>query len=162
MINRAFRLRRRPAGAPGDEDLELVEDPVPELGDGEALVRTLLLSVDPANRIWMSDMRGYQLPVPVGAVMEGIGIGEVVSSRRADLRVISGKVGLRKPDPAMFERGVEAMGLPPERIVFVDDFDENLPPARALGMTAVLHAPDDPLKTVGKLERLFDVPLRVA
>ncbi len=82
--------------------------------------------------------------------------------RAFDVRVISGKVGLRKPDPAMFERGVEAMGLPPERIVFVDDFDENLPPARALGMTAVLHSPDDPLKTVGKLERLFDVPLRVA
>ena len=96
MINRAFRLRRRPAGAPGDEDLELVEEPVPELGDGEALVRTLLLSVDPANRIWMSDMRGYQPPVPVGAVMEGIGIGEVVSSRRADLSagdLVSGRLG---------------------------------------------------------------------
>ena len=96
MNNRAFRLRRRPAGPPGDEDVELVEEPVREIADGEALVRTLLLSVDPANRIWMSDLRGYQPPVPVGAVMDGIGIGEVVASRRPDLRagdLVSGRLG---------------------------------------------------------------------
>ena len=96
MNNRAFRLRRRPAGPSDDEDVELVEEPVREIADGEALVRTLLLSVDPANRIWMSDLRGYQPPVPVGAVMDGIGIGEVVASRRPDLRagdLVSGRLG---------------------------------------------------------------------
>ena len=43
--------------------------------------------------------------------------------------------------------------------LFVDDFEENLPPARALGMTAFLHSPDDPARTLRELERLFGVPL---
>jgi NADPH-dependent curcumin reductase CurA len=85
--NRAFRLRRRPQGDLRPGDLELVEEPIAELRDGQALVRTLLLSIDPTNRIWMSDMRGYMPPVPIGDVMRGLGVGEVVASRRDDLPV---------------------------------------------------------------------------
>ena len=69
---------------------------MPELADGQALIRTLLLSVDPANRVWMSDMRGYKPPVPVGEVMDGIGAGEVVASRRPDLAegaLVTGRLG---------------------------------------------------------------------
>jgi epoxide hydrolase-like predicted phosphatase len=82
--------------------------------------------------------------------------------RAFDVQVISGKVGMRKPEPAMFERGVEALGVAPERIVFVDDFDENIPPARALGMTTILHSPDAPERTIAELERLFGVRLAPA
>jgi len=85
MTNRAFRLRRRPVGEPAATDLELVEETLAPLQDGQALVRTLLLSLDPTNRLWMSDMRQYSPPVELGAVMRGIGIGEVVESRRGDL-----------------------------------------------------------------------------
>lgn len=85
--NRAFRLRRRPQGTLADGDLELVGEEVPELRDGQALVRTKLLSLDPTNRIWMSDIRGYMPPVPVDAVMRGLGLGEVVESRREDMPV---------------------------------------------------------------------------
>jgi len=95
-VNRAWRLRRRPAGAAAVGDLELVEEEVPELRDGQALVRTNLLSLDPTNRIWMSDIRGYMPPVPIDAVMRGLGIGEVVESRRDDMPVgakVSGFVG---------------------------------------------------------------------
>jgi NADPH2:quinone reductase len=94
--NRAFRLRRRPNGALADGDLELVEEEVPELTDGQALVKTRFLSLDPTNRIWMSDIRGYMPPVPIDSVMRGIGIGEVVESRRDDMPVgatVSGFVG---------------------------------------------------------------------
>jgi len=80
--------------APGD--LELVTEAVAALEDGQALVRTLLLSVDPTNRVWMSDMRAYMPPVPVGAVMRGVGIGEVVESRRDDMPVgalVTGLIG---------------------------------------------------------------------
>lgn len=86
LTKRAFRLRRRPSGPPAEGDLELVREPVCDPGKAEALVRTLLLSLDPASRLWMSEMRGYQAPVAVGAVMDGIGIGEVTESRRPDLR----------------------------------------------------------------------------
>jgi NADPH-dependent curcumin reductase CurA len=86
-INRAYRLRKRPEGEPDSADLELVSEDIAPLADGEALIRTLYLSVDPTNRLWMSDMRQYSPPVELGAVMRGIGIGEVVESRRADLPV---------------------------------------------------------------------------
>lgn len=86
-VNRAWRLRSRPNGELADGDLELVEEEIPQLGDGQALVRTRLLSLDPTNRIWMSDIKGYMPPVPLDAVMRGLGIGEVVESRRDDMPV---------------------------------------------------------------------------
>jgi NADPH2:quinone reductase len=85
--NRAWRLRRRPEGAVADGDLELVTEETGALEEGQALVRTRLLSLDPTNRIWMSDIRGYMPPVPIDSVMRGIGIGEVVESRRDDMPV---------------------------------------------------------------------------
>ena len=85
--NRAWRLRSRPNGSLADGDLELVEEEIPALGDGQALVRTRLLSLDPTNRIWMSDIKGYMPPVPLDSVMRGLGIGEVVESKREDLPV---------------------------------------------------------------------------
>jgi len=84
--NRCYRLRRRPQGAVIQEaDLDLVEEVMPTVDPGQALIRTLLLSVDPTNRPWMADIRGYIEPVALGAVMRGIGIGEVVESRRDDM-----------------------------------------------------------------------------
>ncbi|WP_354699134.1 Putative NADP-dependent oxidoreductase YfmJ [Paraconexibacter sp. AEG42_29] len=86
-LNRCFRLRRRPVGRVTEADLEYVEEPVPTIGPGQALVRTLYLSVDPTNRIWMSEMRSYIAPVAIDAVMRGIGIGQVVASERDDFAV---------------------------------------------------------------------------
>jgi NADPH-dependent curcumin reductase CurA len=86
-MNRVHRLRRRPQGDLRPGDLELVEEPVPEPAEGQALVRVLLLSLDPTNRIWMSDMRGYMPAVPIGETMRGLGVGEVVESRNASLPV---------------------------------------------------------------------------
>src|SRR3712207_5582245 len=63
--NRVFRLRRRPEGLLRDGDLELVTEPVPELTAGQALVRTLVLSVDPTSRIWMGHLRAFMPPVPI-------------------------------------------------------------------------------------------------
>jgi NADPH2:quinone reductase len=96
LVNRAFRLRRRPIGRVTTDDLELVEEPVPAIGDGQALVRTRYLSLDPTNRIWMSDVRSYLPPVPIGDVMRGVGVGEVIESRRDDLKpgaLVSGMTG---------------------------------------------------------------------
>lgn len=87
MTNEVMRLRRRPDGPVREEDLPLEQEELAPLADGQALVRTLWLSIDPTNRIWMSDLRGYMPAVELGAVMRGIGIGEVVESRREDLPV---------------------------------------------------------------------------
>jgi NADPH-dependent curcumin reductase CurA len=85
--NRCHRLRRRPDGELRPGDLELVEEPVPEPADGQAIVRVLWLSLDPTNRIWMSEVRGYMPPVPIDDVMRGLGIGEVVASRSPALPI---------------------------------------------------------------------------
>jgi putative hydrolase of the HAD superfamily len=56
--------------------------------------------------------------------------------------VISSDVGLRKPDPAIYELAAERLGLEPAACVFVDDLPGNLKPARAIGMVTVLHRGD--------------------
>ena len=56
--------------------------------------------------------------------------------------MISSEVGLRKPDPAIYELAAERLGLPPAACVYVDDLPGNLKPARALGMATVLHRGD--------------------
>lgn len=79
--NRQWRLARRPTGDLADDNLELVDSPMPEPADGEVLVRTIYLSLDPTHRIWMSDMDQYMEPVAIGDVMRGGTLGVVESSR---------------------------------------------------------------------------------
>lgn len=86
-INRQWVLRHRPTGAIGPDDLELIESVTPELKDGEVLVRNIYLSLDPTNRIWMSDQDQYLPPVQIGEVMRGGVIGVVEQSRSASLPV---------------------------------------------------------------------------
>src|SRR5512143_3421956 len=74
-------LRRRPEGEIRPGDLELVEEPIADLHDGEVLVRTVYLSLDPTNRIWMSDQDQYMPPVQIGQTMRGGSIGVVERSR---------------------------------------------------------------------------------
>jgi NADPH-dependent curcumin reductase CurA len=80
-MNRAWVLKRRPEGDIAPGDLEFVEKPIPALNEDEVLVRTLYLSLDPTNRIWMSDRDQYMPPVQIGDVMRGGSIGVVETSR---------------------------------------------------------------------------------
>ena len=75
-----------------------------------------------------------------------------------DAWVISGEVGLRKPDPAIYELAAERLGLPPEACVFVDDLPGNLKPARALGMATVVHR-GDATATLAEVGELLGVRL---
>ena len=79
--NHQWVLKRRPVGEIRPGDLDYVSAPTPALQAGEVLVRTVYLSLDPTNRIWMSDMDQYLPPVEVGDVMRGGGIGVVEESR---------------------------------------------------------------------------------
>jgi len=74
-------LRRRPQGPITADDVELVEAAVPALADGEVLVRNTWLSIDPTNRIWLSDVEQYGSPIPIGEALVGLTIGRVVESR---------------------------------------------------------------------------------
>lgn len=79
-INRQWLLQRRPEGDIAAGDLKLVETPLPPTPDGHVLMRTLYLSLDPTNRIWMSDMDQYMPPVEIGDVMRGGAVGVVEES----------------------------------------------------------------------------------
>ncbi|MFA4950192.1 NADP-dependent oxidoreductase [Brevundimonas sp.] len=80
-INRQWVLRQRPKGLIQPRDLELVDGEVPTPQDGEVLVRTVYLSLDPTNRTWMNDAEGYLPAVPLGGVMRGLTLGVVEESR---------------------------------------------------------------------------------
>jgi NADPH-dependent curcumin reductase CurA len=80
-INRQLRLKTRPEGLVQIENFDLVEQPLEELKDGEVLVRTLYISMDPTNRVWMRDIPQYMPPVAIGEVMRAFGLGRVVKSR---------------------------------------------------------------------------------
>jgi putative hydrolase of the HAD superfamily len=74
--------------------------------------------------------------------------------------VISGEVGLRKPEPAIYALAARSLGVEPSACVFVDDFYANLEPAQELGMATVLHT--DAGQTTAALEELLGVRLRSA
>ncbi|GAA3122261.1 HAD family hydrolase [Streptosporangium carneum] len=75
-----------------------------------------------------------------------------------DAIVISGEVGMRKPESRIFEHALGRVGLAGAECVFVDDIEANVAAARALGIVGVHHR--DPEETITELERLFGVPLR--
>ena len=95
-VNRRFLLRERPTGRIDDRTFELVEEKVPEIGEGEALVRTRWISLDPTNRAWIGETPTYLPPVAIGEVMRAGGLGEVVASNSPDYRVgqlVQGRTG---------------------------------------------------------------------
>ncbi|GAA3527248.1 NADP-dependent oxidoreductase [Nocardioides daeguensis] len=87
MQTTQIRLAARPVGEPADTDFAFVTEDLPELADGQVLLRTLYLSLDPYMRGRMSAAKSYAEPVPVGGVMVGQTVCEVVKSR-ADNRAV--------------------------------------------------------------------------
>ncbi|MDT7713885.1 MAG: hypothetical protein QOG46_2807 [Pseudonocardiales bacterium] len=83
--NCQFRLAARPEGLPGRDCWEMTEEAPREPDDGEALVKVLQLSLDPAMRGWMNDVPSYVPPVGIGEVMRAIGVGQVVKSKHERL-----------------------------------------------------------------------------
>ena len=86
LVNEQWVLKHRPNHDVGPDDLELIARPVPPLQDGEILVRGIYLSLDPTQRIWMSDREQYLPPVGLGEVMRGRVMGRVEASRAERFR----------------------------------------------------------------------------
>src|SRR5258705_10206562 len=83
-VNRQVLLVEKPSGKLGPEHFKLTSGSVPEPKDGEALLRTRLISLDAANRAWMHGAT-YRAAVEANTVMAGGGIAEVVSSKAPGL-----------------------------------------------------------------------------
>jgi NADPH-dependent curcumin reductase CurA len=98
MQNKEIRFASRPAGMPGPDNFQFVDAEVPQPGDGEVLVRTLYISVDPYLRGRMREGRSYVPPFEVGQVIESGVVGEVVESRSPKFQpedIVTGMLGWR-------------------------------------------------------------------
>ncbi|MFI9404306.1 NADP-dependent oxidoreductase [Nocardia sp. NPDC052316] len=91
------RLAERPTGLPTADTWNLTTTELPDLGPGEILVKVSFISLDPAMRGWLNDVRSYLPPVGIGEVMRSLDIATVVESTHPDFAVgdtVSGTFGV--------------------------------------------------------------------
>ena len=134
MKNHQVRLAARPVGLPKPSDWQFTEEPVPQVtSDGAFLVKTLMLSLDPAMRGWMNEGKSYIPPVGLGEVMRAGGVGVVVASKNPGFPVgtyVSAGLGVQEyrlidatnarqagavkidPTVAPLEKWLNALGMP--------------------------------------------------
>ncbi|MFM2486933.1 NADP-dependent oxidoreductase [Celerinatantimonas yamalensis] len=86
-VNRQWLLASRPHGAPTRENFKLVEQPLPDVAQGQLLLRIVYLSLDPYMRGRMSDAESYAAPVALGDVMVGGTVAQVAKSNHPDFAV---------------------------------------------------------------------------
>jgi epoxide hydrolase-like predicted phosphatase len=131
-----------------------------EIEDRAGLVERMFRGVREDERMLEAVRRARAAGIRTGLVSNSMGAGRYDRSVFPELFdgvVISGDVGMHKPQPEIFLLGAERAGVAPEECVFVDDLRENCVGAEAVGMTAVLHRGPD--TTLPELERLLGVPL---
>lgn len=90
---RCWFFEKRPSGDLEDDTMVLREIPLPEPGPGEFEFRSIHLSLDATNRVWISDWDMYTDPVRLGDPMRGFLVGEVTRSNNPDFPVGSLAVG---------------------------------------------------------------------
>src|SRR5262245_55960003 len=126
--NRQITLAARPVGFPRESDFTLVRSTAPSPAEGEVLVRSIYLSVDPYMRGRISGVVSYAAPVNIGDVIVGGAVGKVVESVDPNFRVgdiVEGPLGwqehavmkgnrLRKIDPTLapISTAVGVLGMP--------------------------------------------------
>ena len=86
-VNRQWLLAARPDGMIGPQNFGYVETAIPEISNGEVLVKNLYLSFDPTQRNWMVDRPGYLPPVAIGETMRAGSVSQVVDSKHNDFAV---------------------------------------------------------------------------
>jgi len=149
----------------GDLDEAAFEPPFAELlglAESDGLIERLFGGLRPDDA-----MIGAVRTARAGAVKTalisnswGLGIYDRAPVDLFDETVISGDVGLHKPQPEIYLLACERLGVEPGDCVFVDDLRENVTGAEAVGMTAILHR--DSAATVMRLEELFGLSLSAA
>jgi len=127
-MNRALVLQQRPHGAPDADTFRMTESPVPQPQEGQVLLRTLYLSLDPYMRGRISAAKSYAASVEIGAVMVGGTVSRVEASRHPDFAAgqlvlgysgwqdyaLSDGTGLNKldDDPRLASRALGVLGMP--------------------------------------------------
>jgi putative hydrolase of the HAD superfamily len=164
-IKRAFKedrealglLRRLEKGELTHEEFEPLFAERIGIENTEGLVGRLFAGVGPEEEMLDAVRRARASAVKTGLISnswgEGLAYDQSTLDELFDAVVISGDVGMHKPEPAIFLLGAERIGVPPEECVFVDDLRENCAGAEEVGMTAILHR--GPESTLPELEKLL-------
>jgi epoxide hydrolase-like predicted phosphatase len=158
----ALELLRRLERGDLDED-EFSEQFGRLLGvsDPTGLIDRLFAGMQPEESMFEALRRARAGGIRTGLISNSWGRGRYDRDLFPELFdgvVISGEVGLHKPQPEIFLLGAATIEAEPRDCVFVDDLRENCAGAEAVGMTAVLHRGAD--ETIERLEELLSVPLR--
>jgi putative hydrolase of the HAD superfamily len=130
------------------------------IDDRTGLVDRMFGTLREDERMVGAVRRARAAGIRTGLVSNSMGAGRYDRATFPELFdgvVISGDVGMHKPQPEIFLLGAERAGVAPEQCVFVDDLRENCDGAEAVGMTAVLHRGAE--TTLPELERLLGVEL---
>jgi epoxide hydrolase-like predicted phosphatase len=128
--------------------------------EADGLIERLMGTAQPDEAMQDAVRNARRHGIRTGLVSNSWGVGRYDRQLLTELFdgvVISAEVGLRKPAPEIYALGAQAVGLPPAECVYVDDIGGNLKPAKALGMTTVLHK--DTATTIASLSALLGVPL---
>jgi putative hydrolase of the HAD superfamily len=170
-VKRAFRerpeamalLRRLEAGELTEEEFAPLFGPIIGVREDrtEGLVDRLFAGMQPEEGMIEALRRARAEGIKTGLISNSWGRGRYDRDSFAELFdgvVISGEVGLYKPQPEIFRLGAERVGLEPRDCVFVDDLRENCEGAEQVGMTAVLHRGAD--ASLERLEQLLGIVLR--
>ena len=156
-------LRRLETGELSEEEFSAQFGPMLGISADrhEGLVDRLFAGMQPEEAMLEALRHARAAGVRTGMISNSWGRGRYDRSMFGELFdgvVISGEVGLHKPQPQIFELGAERVGLLPSQCIFVDDLRENCEGAEAVGMIAVLHRGAD--ETLARLEELLEVTLR--
>ena len=125
------------------------------------LVDRMFAGMRPDEEMLAALRRARAGGIRTGLISNSMGAGRYDRSAFPELFngvVISGEVGMHKPQPEIFLLGAERTGVEASDCVFVDDLRQNCEGAEAVGMTAILHRGAE--STVPELERLLGVELR--
>ncbi len=127
--------------------------------DHEGLIERLFAGLRPDEAMIGAVRELRRAGVPIGLISNswGLGIYDRAPVDLFDAIVLSGEVGLHKPQPEIYRLACERLGVEPADAIFVDDLRENCAGAEAVGITALLHR--DSAETVASLERLFELEL---
>ena len=125
-----LKLKTRPTGAVTSSHFELVEENVPDLEEGEILVKVLYLSFDPTQRGWLNDVKSYVPPVQIGEVMRAGSVGQVVDSRDSNFKsgdIVQGSFGWQEYAAVNSSSGI----MPIQKV------PEGIPPTSALSIYGI-------------------------
>ena len=149
-------LRKLETAQIGADEFGTYLAPLLGVADSDGLMARIFAGIGPEPAMIDAVRSARQSGIRTGLISNSVGTDiydRAVLDELFDAVVISGEVGLHKPQPEIFELGAERIGLSPAQCVFVDDLRENCAGAEAVGMTAVLHR--GPERTLPELERLL-------